>query len=213
MSKYYELLKKAENAKKNLVNRKLVIQAIQEGEWDHLIQDLQDVAEQFGQKIASLEEDRKVLNQESSEIKTQLQESRNRLQMLSQEMAGRDKRLEEVNQTHQALAEQVKTAIQEKAVRISSLEKEIEGLKGEYRQKAQAFDEDELLKSLTKERRNRMAKKVLEELLARSRPIHSKVTCPRCKANISMRFKLRLKSKERDANERKEDIEEIKKPS
>ncbi|MFB0521532.1 MAG: hypothetical protein ACETWD_08915 [Desulfatiglandales bacterium] len=211
MSKFLDILEKARNERKNLVNRKLDLQAIQE--WDRLIQDLQDREEQLHQTIATLEAARKASTQESSELKRQLQESKSRLQVLSEEMTAWDKRLDEVNQAHQALAEQLKTEIQEKAVRVSNLENEIEGLKGGYQQKAQTFDEDEILKGLTKERRNRMTKKLLEELLTRSRPIHSKVTCPRCKENISVRFRLGLKSKERDANKRKELIEEIKKPS
>lgn len=211
MSEFFDMLEKARNERKNLADRKLDLQAIQE--WDRLIQDLQDREEQLQQTIATLEADRKASTEENSELKRQLQESKTRLEVLSQEMTARDKRLDEVNQTHQALAEQLKTEIQEKAVRVSSLEIEIEGLKGEYRQKAQTFDEDEILKGLTKEQRNRMTKKLLEELLTRSRPIHSKVTCPRCKGNISVRFRLGLKSKETDPNKRKELIEEIKKPS
>jgi len=209
MSRYLEILEKAENERKNLANRKLSLQAIKQ--WDHEIQDLQDRTEQLSQTIATLEADRRVLNEESSELKRQLQESNSCLQGLSQEMAARDKRLEELNQAHQALAEQLKTEIQEKAVRVSSLEEEMEGLKGGYEQKFQSLEEDEILRGFTKERRNRMAKKLLEELLPRAHPIHVKVTCPRCKEDISVRFKLRLKSKEGDAKKREELTEEINK--
>ncbi len=209
MSRYLEILEKAENERKNLANQKLSLQVVKQ--WDHEIQDLQGRTEQLSQTIATLEADRKVLNEESSELKRQLQESNSCLQMLSQEMAARDKRLEEVNQIHQALAEELKTEIQEKAVRVSSLEEEIELLKGEHERKSQGLEEDEILKRLPKERRNRMAKKLLEELLSRARPIRLRVKCPGCKEDISARFKLRLQSKEGDAKKREELTEEINK--
>jgi len=57
----------------------------------------------------------------------------------------------------------------------------------------------EILEGLTKEQRQRMEKRLLGELLARRSPIRVEVTCPRCKRSISLRFRLRLKSKERNA--------------
>jgi septal ring factor EnvC (AmiA/AmiB activator) len=92
MSKYYELLKKAENEGKKLFKRNFVLQAIQEGKWDLIIQDLQERAEQLRQTVATLEADREAFSGESSELKRQLQESTGHLQMLSQEVAARDRR-------------------------------------------------------------------------------------------------------------------------
>lgn len=171
MSKFKELLEEAKKEEEGLTNRKVVFQDILAEQGDCLIQDLTDQAGQLHQTIVTLEADKKLLNQENSELKRQLQESKSHLQMLSQEMAARDKRLEEG----------------------------MEVLKGRYEQKFNSLEEDEILKGLTKERRNRMAKKLLEELLTRARPIFLIVTCPDCKGNLSVRFRLRLKSKKRDA--------------
>lgn len=61
----------------------------------------------------------------------------------------------------------------------------------------------EISEGSTKDDWDRMKEDLFEELLTRGRPIRLKVTCPHCKQNISMRFRLKLKSRQRNATGRK----------
>jgi len=114
-------------------------------------------AGQLRKTIAALEADKKAFDEEASGFKKELQESRNRLRMLSQEVAAKEKDLEKAEQTHQVQVEQLKKEIDEKTQRLSSLEKETENMKEEYQQKVQVLQEqlaqrDQGVQSLTKEK-------------------------------------------------------------
>jgi len=73
----------------------------------------------------------------------------------------------------------------------------------EERRKREAtliLDQEHINKSSedpTQKDRARIKKELLEELLTGGRRIRLKVTCPQCKKNISMRFRVKLKSGER----------------
>jgi chromosome segregation ATPase len=73
-------------------------------------------------------------NQENVELAAQLEESRKQTRVPNQEVAARDQKLEEVNQTHEASVKELERKIEEKA-------KEIENLGTEYQQKAQKLEE------------------------------------------------------------------------
>jgi hypothetical protein len=199
MSELQKMLKEAERKKRNSANQKLILQDVQVGELGPEVEDLKEGAEQIRQAIVALKADKKVFSRQSSKLKEQLQESKRTLQMFSEEMAAREKGLEELNRTYQILGEQFKVESQGTAVRVDSLEKEIEDLKAGYQERVQSLEEDKILKGPTKELLNRMARKLFEQSLTRACAIHLKVICPQCKEDISGRFRLRLKSKERDA--------------
>lgn len=160
---------------------------------DLQVDSLRDEAEKLRHTITSLAKDKKALVQESSELKGQFQESMDRLEVLNQEIAGKDERLEDVEQKRQALVEKLEAEIQVKSTRIGDLEEEIRNLEGEYHQKAEVLDE--ILKSLTSRGRDHVTNKLLQDL-TRERPFLLKVACPHCKGRISHRFKVKAEVKE-----------------
>jgi hypothetical protein len=200
VSEIFKRLKQAEKKGRNSVGQKVVQQDIQAVEWNYQVRYLQDVAVHFNQTMADLGADMKAMRQETSELKRHLEVFQGLVEVMSQDRASRDNMVKEVKQSLRTLTEQMKAEIEGKATYLSTLEKGIENLKVAYHQTIQHFDEDEILNGLTDERRVRTAKKLLGDLLPRSRPIQLNLTCPRCKGKISKQFRLRVKAKERDSN-------------
>jgi len=104
-------------------------------------QQLEKEAEQLRQTIVTLEADKGAVTEGTSQLQKELQESKNRVRGLSQEVAAKEKDLEKAEQTHQILVESLKKEVNEKTERLSALEKEIESLKGESQQRVQGLQE------------------------------------------------------------------------
>ena len=77
---------------------------------DHEFENLQTEADKFRLAGNSLEVDKEGLGEETLEPKRQLQDSKDRSEVLSQELAARDKSLDEINQARQALGEDINPA-------------------------------------------------------------------------------------------------------
>jgi len=102
--------KEIENLKEEYQQR---VQGFQEqlAQRDQKVQKLEKETEQLHQRLATLETDKGTATEEASEVKKQLQESMNRLNLVSQELAAKQKELETVTQTHQALIRQLKVIL------------------------------------------------------------------------------------------------------
>jgi chromosome segregation ATPase len=103
--------------------------------------DLRDEAERLRQAIAILETNWEAFNRESGEAEGDLEELRSRFQELSQEVAVRDNKLKEVNQTHEALVGELKKEIEEKSLRNMELEKQIGNIRSQYQLKVRSLEE------------------------------------------------------------------------
>ena len=58
----------------------------------------------------------------------------------------------------------------------------------------------EVLKGLTKEQQEEIRRTLLADLLARRPALRARVKCPQCKEDISLCFRLKLKSQERETS-------------
>lgn len=59
---------------------------------------------------------------------------------------------------------------------------------------------NEILEGSTKGSTDKTREELVEELLARGRRVRLKVKCPQCKGHISMRFRIKLKSRKNNAS-------------
>jgi chromosome segregation ATPase len=141
MSEVYKKLRALEGRGGNSTPNKPVSQESTPGEQEGDAGGFRDEADQLCQTISTLEAEWETLHQDGTDLQEQLEESTSRLEVLSQEVAARDKRLEEIDQSHQSFVEDLRSEIQEKAGRIVGLEEEIENLKGTHQQKIEGMEQ------------------------------------------------------------------------
>jgi chromosome segregation ATPase len=142
MSEVYKKLRALEGGGENSTTEKSVPQKSALAELDGEAGGFRDEADQLRQTISTLEAEWEALNQERTDLQGLLEELTGRLEVLSQEVAARDKRLEEIDRSHTPMVEELRAEIQEKAGRIASLEKEIENLKGAHQQKTEGMEQE-----------------------------------------------------------------------
>ena len=113
MSEVYKKLRALEGRGENSTTSKPVSQESTPGEEDDEAGGFRDEADQLCQTISTLEAEWETLHQDGTDLQEQLEESTSRLEVLSQEVAARDRKLKEINQNHETSVKELKRKIEE----------------------------------------------------------------------------------------------------